>query len=139
MERKRRFSLTAFGSKLLSLEVVDQVGKSIGETIKPKPKPESQRGIPPELMDSYNTVEAFIMAKLAINDSRKTGESPFNQGEMGGSDNEQNSLDLLNTKFSDENIAKRFVRARVGKEYENDPQVLADVTTALRSIRGINK
>ena len=139
MERRRGFSLSALGKKLLSLEITEQVGKSIDRSVRPKPKPESKTGIPPELMDSYHTVEAYLMAKLAINNNGKTGESPFNQGEMGGSDNAQNSLDELGTRFNDTYIARYFVRSRASKEYQNDPQALADVMSAISSIRAANK
>jgi len=139
MKREREFSLFGAGKKLLSLVVKDTVGKSIDQTVRPKPKPESKTDIPPEFMDSYHAVEAFLMAKLAINNNSKTGESPFNQGEMGGSDNAQNSLEELGTRFSDAYIARYFVHSRASKEYQSDPQALADVMSALSSIRAANK
>ncbi len=136
MRREREFSLFRAGKKLLSLVVKDTVGKSVDQTVRPKPKPEPKTEIPPELVGSYNSVEAAIFAGLGINSSNETGDSPFNYGDMGGTDNGLNALNDLNEKWTDEQIAKYFVRNRAPEKFRRDPLAVRKTISAIGLIRG---
>lgn len=102
---------------------------------------EAPEGIREDLVDSYNSVEAAILAGLSILSNDEVGAYPLDYGETGSSTTTSPLMALqeLEGVYSDREIASIFINNRVKKEYKTDTSVVGRVIFSLNSIKGTSQ